>query len=88
MEEEEEEASPPFPFAAGGLLQRPPLNFKGSLLKSLKVGSGSKRLVSPSARAFREMSPRRGWLLVVFVTGMKMASLGQKLRKPVFFIES
>lgn len=39
------EAFPPFPVASGGL-QRPPLNFKGCLLKSLKVCAGSKRLIS------------------------------------------
>lgn len=39
------EASPPFPFASGGL-QRPLLNFKGCLLKLLKVCASSKRLPS------------------------------------------
>lgn len=39
------EASPPFPFAPGGL-QRPLQNFKGCLLKLLKVRASSKRLLS------------------------------------------
>lgn len=43
------------PFASGGL-QRPLLNFKGCLLKLLKVLTSSKRLLSLSARVFREMS--------------------------------
>lgn len=73
-------ASPPFPFASGGL-QRPLLNFKGCLLKSLEVCAGPKRLLSLCKSVQGDVPGGAG--LWCSVMGTKMASFVQKLHKPV-----